>query len=167
MSTVTATQTNTYVYARHIAAKVSADLKRLQRLYGIDSPSDKEIDDYEEEMQKLLCAGYLGVVTYGYKRNNKWVVALKYEAIDGEVIGGDPGGISPEGDIRDSYFTSFLSYSSKWFYLPPVAKEQFKKDLPFQRVNGEEPLPERGHWVKGRSYAAGALGVRRSMIKVF
>ena len=167
MSTVTATQTNTYVYARHIAAKVSADLKRLQRLYGIDSPSDKDIDDYEEEMQKLLDAGYLDTVTYGYKRNNKWIVALKYEAIYGEVIGGDPGGISLERDIRDSYFTSFLSYSSKWSELPLSTQEQFESSLPFQRVNGDEPLPERGLWVKDRSYAAGALGVRRSMIKVF
>lgn len=162
MSTVTARQTNTDAYARHIAAKVSADLKRLQRLYGTDSPSDKEIDAYEDEMQKLLGAGYLGTVTYGYKRNDKWIVALKYKAIGGEVVSSDSGGIR---DISNSRFTSFLSYSSRWIDLSQEAQEQFERSLPFQRVNGEEPQPEKGRWVEGRSYAAGALGVQRSMIK--
>ena len=166
MSTATATRTNTSVYARHIAAKVSADLKRLQRLYGIGSPTDQEIDAYEEELQMLLAYGYLGVVTYGYKRNDTWIVALKYEAIDGGVSNSDPGGIRLEADVSDSYFSSFLIYSSKWNTMNEWERLAFKKSLPFQREEGREPKIERGCWAEGRRYTAGGLGVQRSTIQV-
>ena len=166
MSTATATHTHTDVYARHIAAKVSADLKRLQRLYGINSPTDGEIDAYEEELQMLLNAGYLGTITYGYGRNDNWIVALKYQAINGGVSGSDPGGIRPEADVSNSYFSSFLIYSSSWYTLPKYGKENFKRSLPFQRREGKEPNIERGYWAESRRYTAGELGVQRSMIQV-
>ncbi len=166
MSTATATHTNTDVYARHIAAKVSADLKRLQRLYGINSPSDRKIDTYEEELQKLLAHEYLDTITYGYRRSDNWIVALKYQAINGGVSGSDPGGIMPETDVSNSYFSSFLIYSSEWYTLSDDEKENFKRSLPFQRVGGREPKIERGYWAEGRRYTAGGLGVQRSMIQV-
>ena len=167
MSTATATHTNTSVYARHIAAKVSADLKRLQRLYGIDSPTDKEIDDHEDELQMLLTAGLLGTITYGYIRNDNWIVALKYQAIDGGVSGSDdPGGIRLEADISNSYFSSFLIYSSRWSTMNERERLDFEKSLPFQRKGGEEPNTERGYWAEGRRYTAGELGVQRSTIQV-
>jgi hypothetical protein len=56
--TITETTTFTVTHARHLAAKVSTDLKRLQRFYG--SPSDTEIAQYEEEAIELLKAGYFG-----------------------------------------------------------------------------------------------------------
>ena len=169
MSTATTTRItiNINTYARHIAAKVSADLKRLQRLYGIGIPTDQKIDDYETELQALLTYGYLGVVTYGYKRNDKWIVALKYQAIDGGVSNSDdPGGIRLETDVSDSYFSSFLTYSSKWYRLPKNARVIFEKNLPFQRKEGREPKIEKGCWVEGRRYTAGKLGVQRSAIKM-
>ena len=42
--------TFTVTHARHMAAKVATDLKRMQRLYG--SPSDAEIADYEAEADR-------------------------------------------------------------------------------------------------------------------
>lgn len=59
--------TFTVTHARHMAAKIATDLKRIQRLYGW--PSDREITDYEEEAVAMMKAGYLGAVTYGFKRN--------------------------------------------------------------------------------------------------
>ena len=162
MSTATATHTNTYVYARHIANKVVSDLKRLQQLYGISSPTDGEIDAYDIELQMLLNLGYLGTITYGYKRNGTWIVALKYEAIDGI----DSGGIRLEADLRDSVFSSFLTYSSHWYRLSEYEKEKFQRHLPFQRREGEEPNIESGYWADTGRYTAGELGVRRFLIQV-
>ena len=49
-------ETFTVTHARHMAAKVATDLKRMQRFYG--SPSDSEITDYEAEVTAFLKAGY-------------------------------------------------------------------------------------------------------------
>ena len=166
MSTATATHANADVYARHIANKVSADLKRLQRLYGIDSPTDKEIDAHQKELQMLLAAGLLGTITYGYLRNNKWIVALKYQAINGGVSGSDHGGIRLEADLSDSPFSSILIYSSSWNTMPEQERLAFEKSLPFQRKKAEEPNTERGYWAEGIRYTAGGLGVQRLMIQI-
>ena len=63
--TLSETETFTVTHARHMAAKVATDLKRMQRLYG--SPSDTDIASYEAEVIEFLKAGYLGTVTYGFQ----------------------------------------------------------------------------------------------------
>ncbi len=168
MLTQTITHTETSTYARHVASKVAADLKRLQRIYQINRPSDQEIINYQQEVAMLLDNGYLGTVTYGFKRNGRWLVALKYTSIGGSLVGGndDPGGIWPDVDVSDTWFTSFLSYSPTWGELTLQQKENFNKSLPFQRVEGIEPDVENGCcWVEGRNYQSGNLGVSRSMIQ--
>ena len=69
--TVSEATTFTVTHARHMAAKVATDLKRLQRLYG--GPSDASIADFENEVIELLKAGYLGTVTYGYRKDGSWI----------------------------------------------------------------------------------------------
>ncbi|RYE37335.1 MAG: hypothetical protein EOP48_28935, partial [Sphingobacteriales bacterium] len=69
--TYSQTQTFTATHAKHISSKVAADLKRVQRFYGV--PSDSSINDYETELIELLKKGYLGTVTYGFKREDKWI----------------------------------------------------------------------------------------------
>jgi hypothetical protein len=69
--TITETITFTLTHAKHMAAKVATDLKRLQRLYG--SPSDTDIANYETEVIELLKAGYLGILTVGFRRNGLWI----------------------------------------------------------------------------------------------
>ncbi|MDD9820278.1 MAG: hypothetical protein OXR07_05290 [Nitrospira sp.] len=162
----TRTFTHTATHARHVASKVAADLKRLQRIYGVGSPSDSEIGEYQEELAMLLDKGYLGTVTYGFKRNGKWVVALKYEAAGGSLYGGDddPGGIRIEADISGTHFTSFLSYSLSWSCLSLQQREEFENSLPFRRIAGNEPEIENGEWARGRYYRSGPLGVQRSLI---
>ena len=59
--TATETRTFTLTHAKHLAAKVATDLKRIQRLYG--TLSDAEIVRYEGEATELLRQGYLGTVT--------------------------------------------------------------------------------------------------------
>ena len=75
------TETFTLTHARHMAAKVATDLKRLQRFYG--RPTDAEISQYELEVTEFLKANYLGVVTYGFQRDGKWIEpTLRYTARD-------------------------------------------------------------------------------------
>ena len=62
--TVTDTITFTRTHARHIAAKVATDLKRMQRFYG--EPSDSRIADFESEVVEFLKEGLLDTVTYGF-----------------------------------------------------------------------------------------------------
>ena len=159
----TRTRTQTLTHARHIAAKVAADLKRVQRIYGVGRPSDVEIDEYQEELIMLLDKNYLGTVIYGFQRRDKWIAALKYRATNGHLSNSDPGGVIYNGDVSESFFTSFLTYSEKWHSLRSEKQMEFRESLPFRRTPGNEPGIE-GRWVEGRSYSSGSLGVSRSMI---
>lgn len=165
MKTITHTQTATH--ARHIASKVAADLKRIQRIYQVGRPTDSEIDDYQEEIALLLDKGYLDTVTYGFKRGERWVFALRYRAMGGSLHGGsdDPGGIGHRADVSGASFYSFLSYSRSWSNLSLAERESFKAKLPLRRVGRDEPGIENGHWIESRKYLSGELGVQRSLIK--
>ncbi len=165
MQTTTYTQTKTY--AQHIASKVAADLKRVQRIYQADRPSDEEINAYQKEIALLLEKGYLGTVTYGFKQGNNWIFALKYKAVDGNLVGegDDPGGIGLEFDVGGAPFTSFLLYSQSWERIGPREREAFEELLPFTRRPGEEPRMGNGYWAENRSYLSGDLGVIRLLIK--
>ena len=78
--TATTSETFTVTHARHLAAKVATDLKRVQRLYA-GGPSDTSIASYEAEAVALLKAAYLDTVTYGFKRNGSWITpTLRYTA---------------------------------------------------------------------------------------
>ena len=92
--------TFTETHARHIAAKLATDLKRMQRFYG--SPTDLKISQFELEIIELLKKGYLDTVTYGFRRDGNYIEpTLRYTARD--LAGGasnddDPGRIpSREG----------------------------------------------------------------------
>ena len=163
MSTGTLTQTSTH--ARHIASKVAADLKRIQRIYQVNQPTDSEINDYQEEIALLLAAGCLGSVTYGFKRDGQWVIALKYTVSDGNLSGGDdPGGIRCDANISGAHFTSFLSYSHSWNTLSQEEKRKIKESLPILRVGGNDPGADM-NWTGSRNYLSGDLGVTRSMAR--
>ena len=94
--TITDTTTFTITHARHMAAKVAADLKRMQRFYG--RPFDSDITSYESEIVEMLKAGYLGTVTYGFKRDGDWIEpGLRYTAreLAGDAANDDPGRVRP------------------------------------------------------------------------
>jgi hypothetical protein len=115
--TLSATTTFTLTHAKHIAAKVATDLKRIQRFYN-GVPTDKSIADYETELIELLKAGYLGTVTYGFRRNGKWIEpTLWYTARDlaGTAANDDdPGKIRPGADIKGASFYSYQSRPRKF-----------------------------------------------------
>ena len=134
--TVTDTITFTRTHAKHIAAKVSTDLKRMQRFYG--QPLDASIQAYETEVVELLKDGCLGIVAYGFRRHGSWIMpTLRYTARElcaASTIDNDPGRIRPGADISGARFYSYLIYSPAWDQLTDADKEAFRSRLPFSRL---------------------------------
>lgn len=165
--TISETTTFTITHARHIAAKVATDLKRMQRFYG--KPSDVDIKDYEIEVIELLKANYLGTVAYGFRRDGNWIEpTLKYtaqELAEGSASD-DPGRIRPGANIDGATFSSYLTYSSAWDYLPDSERENFKKSLPFQRTSAPEPGVS-GYFSPDLVYSAGGRALNRASVRSY
>ncbi len=163
-TTQTGTQTFTLTHAKHIAAKVAADLMRFTRFYK--NPPISEINDYEAELTAVLNAGYLDKVIYGFHRNGKWVEALMYHALpDGTLVGDDdPGKIRPGTDVPGESFTSQMWKNAKWHTLTQAQQDAFYAGLPIKRQSCAPMLLESGCWSTGLNYSAGGRGVTRSTI---
>lgn len=166
MSTFTTTTSTTFTmtHAKRIASKVATDLMRFRRYY--DKPTLTRIDDYEAELAVLLKHNVLDEVTYGFRKNKKWVTAIKYRAVDGELVADDnPGSLRAISDCNAASFYSFLSYNGNWDRLSSTKKEEIRKQLPFKRGSGSEPDVDGGYWVEDLGYSAGGRGLRRSKIQ--
>lgn len=154
--------------ARKIAAKVSTDLKRLQRLYARPyDPTDQRIDEFEQELIHLLKHDVVGSVVYGYQRNGQWTKAsVCYTASAGQLhADDDPGKISPGHDIEGATFTSFLSYNGNWSNLSSTQQTEIKRTSPLQRTSASTPPLEKGYWSDDLTYSPGGRGVVRSTVK--
>lgn len=158
----------TVTHAKHMSAKVAADLKRLQRFYG--KPSDFDIANYETEVIELLKAGYLGTVTYGFRRNGNWIEpTLRYTARDlagASANDDDPGRVRPDADTNGASFYSYLTYSSIWGALSSIEQDAFKKQLPFQRGGASEPGVS-GYFSDDRTYSSGGRALNRASVRSF
>jgi hypothetical protein len=153
-------------HAGHIATRVSADLKRIQRFY--EKPSDAWIDAYETELVELMVDGYLEEVTYGFQRNGMWIVpTLVYTARDlygSTGTDNDPGRIRPRADVSGAGFTSFLTHNNAWMRLTQSQREAFQARLPFQRGSGSEPGVE-GYLESDNTYSAGGRALDRRSVR--
>lgn len=168
--TATETKTFTLTHARHLAAKVTADLKRLQRLYGSAHITDQRIAEFEGEATELLRQGYLGAVTYGFQRDDKWIEpTLRYTA--SELANGgtddDPGRVRPGLDISGAQFHSYLTYSSAWNALTTEQRAAIKRQLPLQRVNGSESAVSNGYFVDDKTYSSGGQSLGRASVRSY
>lgn len=164
--TITATTTFTITDAKKLAAKVAADLKRMQRFYG--SPSDSDIAEFEGEVTELLRYGYLGEVTYGYlKDGNHIAPTLRYTA---KTLAGDsgqdddPGRIPMGCNVTGASFYTHLSYSSAWWELSEEQRAAFKSNLPVQRTSASMP-GSNGPYVEDRQYASGGRALGRATLR--
>jgi hypothetical protein len=164
--TVSETVSFTITHARHMAAKVATDLMRMQRLYG--SPSD--IDMYEAEITSFLKAGYFKTVTYGYKRDGKWIEpTLRYTARDlagSTANDDDPGRVRPGANIAGAYFSSYMTYSTEWYNLTEAERDAFRKSLPFTRNGAPEPAVN-GYFSDDRVYSSGGRALNRASVRSF
>jgi hypothetical protein len=162
--TYNATETFNVTHAKHIAAKVAADLMRFNRFYN--NPTIEHVNQYEAELTAHLKAGVLDNVTYGFMRDGKWVEALRYHALsDGTLVqDDDPGKIRPGIDVSNATFWSFLVKNSRWNSLTPAERSEFNAASPIARVDANEPTIQNGYWSHGQNYSAGGRGIGRSTI---
>lgn len=166
--TISETTTFTVTHARHMAAKVATDLKRLQRFYG--APSDAAIAEFEAEVIELLKENYLGTVTYGFRRNGEWIEpTLRYTARDlagGSATDDDPGRIRPGVDTAGASFYSYLTYSATWSNLSQAERDRVKKRLPIERTGAPEPSVN-GYLTDDRTYASGGRALNRASVRSY
>jgi hypothetical protein len=167
-SSYTSTTTNTFsiTNARHMSAKVSADLRRIQRFYG--QPSLQMIAAYEEELAQLLKNGYLDTVTFGFKRDGKWIEpTICYTASElSSGVDDSPGTINANADVSNASFYSYLIYSDKYNSLPQQEIDNFKKLLPIQRVSAAEPNVS-GYYETDKTYSSGDRSLSRKTLRNF
>lgn len=170
MSSYSFTESTTFTitHAKHMAAKIATDLKRMQRFYG--QPYDWQIAEFEGEAAAMLKAGYLQDVTYGFQRNDQWIEpTLKYTAKDlagGVASDDDPGRVLPGKDISGSAFGSFLNYTLAYFLLPESERNNFRDTLPMQRTTASEPTVN-GYLTSDRTYSAGGRALDRSSVRSY
>ena len=166
--TISDTTTFTVTHARHMAAKVATDLKRMQRLYG--SPSDGDIADYETEIIEVLKAGYLGTVTHGFRCDGQWIEpTLRYTARDlagDSANDDDPGRVRRGADITGATFYSYMTYSASWDSLTEAEKDAFKDGLPFKRGGAPEPGIS-GYLSVDRTYSSGGRALDRASVRSY
>jgi hypothetical protein len=164
--TATETTSFTITHARHMAAKVATDLKRMQRFYGL--PSDTSIAHYETEVIELLRGGYLAAVCYGFQLDGRFIEPmLKYTARDlagGTTNDDDPGRIRPGANVTGATFYSYLTYNSKWFALSSSQQATIERGLPVQRSNADEPAAN-GYLAVDRTYSSGGRALERASLR--
>lgn len=164
----TESQSFTITHARHLAAKVATDLKRIQRLYG--RPSDASVADYEEEVIVLLRHGYLKSVSYGFKRDGRWIEpSLHYTAQQLTAANDDdPGRVRPGASIAGASFYSYLTYADAWFSeLSAADRDNFEKNkLPFIRSGSDAPGID-GYLVHDLTYSSGGRALERATVRSF
>ncbi|MBK9084511.1 MAG: hypothetical protein IPL80_04180 [Sterolibacteriaceae bacterium] len=166
--TITESATFTVTHARHMATKVSADLKRMQRFYG--HPSDSDIINYESEAIELLKAGYFGTLTVGFLRGGQWIEpTLRYTARDLAGMAAnddDPGRVLPGRDISGATFHNYMTYSTAWDALSESQKDAFKRRMPFYRTGMAQPTVN-GYLVDDKTYSAGGRALNRASVRAF
>lgn len=163
----TEVKTFTLTHARHLAAKVATDLKRMQRFYG--TPSDTHIANLEGELTELLKCGGLSHIVYGFKKNGAWIEpTLRYDAKD-LAEGGlddDPGRVLPGRNVDGAAFHSYLAHSTAWYQMSDKARQEVELNLPIQRTGAAEPTASGGlYFAEDRTYSSGGRALARFTLR--
>jgi hypothetical protein len=164
MTTATLTASFTITEARYVGAKIGADLRLINGVYG--RPPLGDIDDYADEVALLLRDGYLGSVDYGFKDtvNNTWKLRLRYTATTGgHLIDNRPGSLPTTASITGYSWSSYLDYSLKFQSLTLAEQAAVKNRLPITRVTAAEPAIGVGSTQSGHGYSRNGVGVNRDV----
>lgn len=154
--------------ARYVGAKIGADLRLLNSLYG--QPPLTSIDDYVEEVALLLRDGYLNTVDYGFKDHdrNSWKLRLRYTATAGGYLTDSrPGSLPTSLAVAGYPFYSYLTYSAKYHLLSTTEQGLVKAALPVPRTGADEPTAGAGTSNSGVGYARNGVGVTRNVFHEF
>jgi hypothetical protein len=163
--TRTATESFTLTHAKHLASKVTADMKRCQQLYG--RLTDCEINNYGTELALLLRDGYASEYEFGFQRDDQRVVSWRYvvDSFGLSAVDDRPGRIVSGVDVASTKFFNFLTFSSAWANLSQEERDRIKSDLPIQRITGDPPKDGLGYWESDRSYSASGVSLGRKTFR--
>src|SRR4051812_2370072 len=130
----TTSETFTLTDARRLAGKVAADMHQCQQLYR--HFTDKDIENYQEELTVLLHGGYVESYKFGFKtKDGQRVVSWFYTVgPSSDLEGSRSGGIFPSADISGAHLFNFLSYSSKWSALSATEREKVRDGYSVRRT---------------------------------
>lgn len=163
---LTTTKTITRTNSVYVASKIAADLRRFYSYYG--KPSPTSIQKYCDEMTEMLIKGYVKSVEYGFMRENKRIVSLKYEVrFNGFLSDNHTGRIYAKADITGASFFSFMICSDAWFNLSRSERVAFEANLPIQRPDGDEPTDGAGYWSNDLSYSSDGVGAQRHIFRPY
>ncbi|MGH3783097.1 MAG: hypothetical protein ACRDRO_21360 [Pseudonocardiaceae bacterium] len=163
-STRTVSASFTITEARYVGAKIGADLRMINSLYG--RPALTDIDDYTEEAALLLRDGYLGTVDYGFmdRSTNAWKLRLRYTATTGgQLLDSRPGNLPATASVAGYGWSSYLTYSLKFLLLTSAQQATVKDCLPITRVGAAEPTTAAGGAQSGHGYGRNGVGVNRDV----
>ena len=162
--TGTRTAPFTITDARYVGAKIGADLRLLNSLYG--RPALASIDNFVEEAALLLRDGYLRTVDYGFwdSTSNAWKLRLRYTATaGGQLLDSRPGSLPTTAAVAGYAFYSYLRYSAAFRGLSAPQRAAVLEVLPVQRADGDEPAAGAGSFLGGHGYARNGVGVTRDV----
>jgi hypothetical protein len=160
------TGTFTQTCARYVASKIAADLRRLQGYYG--KPSDEWVERFRQELCELLAGGYVSTMEYGFERQGRRVLCLRYTfRFDGTLADDHAGGVPSGVDIGGANWFSYLTRSEAWWRLSPEQREHITAALPVRRVAAAGPQDGDGYWHDDRSYAQDGDGARRGVFRPY
>jgi hypothetical protein len=169
MMTGTGTRTAafTITHARYVGAKIGADLRLLNGLYG--KPVLAWVDDFAEEAAFLLRDGYLRTVDYGFKDDyGTWKLRLRYTATTGGHLADDrPGRLPGAASVAGYDFCSYLTYTAAYHALTIAERTAVRQALPVSRVEAAEPATGLGSTASGHGYARNGTGVSRDVFTAF
>lgn len=161
-STRTEASTFTLTHAKQLASKVTSDLQLCSTYYG--SPSESELDNYEEELTLLLHYGYVEKYEFGFQKDNKRVVSWLY-TVDpsGNLTTSDdrPGKVFSKAKIDGCRYFNFLTYSQKWLGLSKSERDLVYRKIPIKRTTGSGPVDGNGYWKNDHGYYRGGCSVAR------
>jgi hypothetical protein len=163
-ATGTRTASFTITDARYVGAKIGADLRLLNNLYG--RPALASIDDFTEEAALLLRDGYLGTVDYGFldSATNAWKLRLRYTATaGGQLMDSRPGALPTAAGVDGLDFLSYLTYSTAFGWLSAGGQASVRAALPVTRVRAAEPTTRSGSFLAGHGYGRNGTGVSREI----
>ncbi len=162
--TGTRTADFTITDARYVGARIGADLRLLNSLYG--RPALAGIDDFVEEAALLLRDRYLRTVDYGFRDgiSNAWKLRLRYTATaGGQLLDSRPGSLPTTAAVAGCGFYSYLTYSAAFHDLSAVRRAAVLDRLPVHRVGADEPDAGAGSFLAGHGYARNGVGVTRDI----
>ncbi len=162
--TGTRTADFTITDARYVGARIGADLRLLNNLYGL--PALASIDNFVDEAALLLRDRYLRTVDYGFRddTSDAWKLRLRYTATaGGHLLDSRPGALPTTAAVAGYGFCSYLTYSAAFQDLSALKRAAVLDELPVQRVDADEPATGAGRFLAGHGYARNGVGVTRDI----